>query len=92
MLRRIDLSLSASLGRKAMKDVTLHDGTFIPRGVNVVAAADPMHHDGSVYADADVFDPFRFSRLREQDGEGTKHQFVNTSLDYISFGHGKHAW
>ncbi|KAI0828877.1 cytochrome P450 [Trametes gibbosa] len=81
----------SSLGRKALIDVTLHDGTVIPRGANVVAAADAMHHDDSVYVDAGVFDPFRFSRLREQDGEGTKHQFVNTSVDYISFGHGKHA-
>ncbi|KAI0828878.1 cytochrome P450 [Trametes gibbosa] len=81
----------SSLGRKALKDITLHDGTVIPRGANVVAAADATHHDDSVYADADVFDPFRFSRLREQDGEATKHQFVNTSVDYISFGHGKHA-
>lgn len=80
-----------SLGRKAMKDVTLHDGTFIPRGSFVVAAADATHHDDSVYATPDVFDPFRFSHLREQDGEGTKHQFVNTSVDYIAFGHGKHA-
>ncbi|KAI0673763.1 cytochrome P450 [Trametes maxima] len=80
-----------SLTRKAVKDVTLHDGTLIPAGSIVVAAADATHHDDSVYADADVFDPFRFSRMREAEGEGTKHQFVNTSVDYISFGHGKHA-
>ncbi|KAI0640041.1 cytochrome P450 [Trametes polyzona] len=80
-----------SLGRKVLKDVTLHDGTFLPRGANVVAAADATHHDQSVYADADVFDPFRFSRLRETEGEELKHQFVNTSVDYIAFGHGKHA-
>ncbi|KAH9897770.1 cytochrome P450 [Cubamyces lactineus] len=80
-----------SLTRKALKDVTLHDGTFIPRGSIVMAASDATHHDDSNYADADVFDPFRFSRMREADGEGTKHQFVNTTLEYIAFGHGKHA-
>ena len=30
--------------------------------------------------------------MRENAGEGTKHQYVNTAPDYISFGHGKHAW
>ncbi|KAI0778805.1 cytochrome P450 [Trametes elegans] len=82
----------ASLTRKALKDVTLHDGTRIPRGAIVMAAADATHHDETLYANADVFDPFRFSRLRASaEGEGTKHQFVNTSLEYIAFGHGKHA-
>ncbi|KAI0368837.1 cytochrome P450 [Pilatotrama ljubarskyi] len=80
-----------SLTRKSLKDITLHDGTRIPKGTMVMAAADATHHDDAVYADADVFDPFRFSRMREAEGESTKHQFVNTSVDYISFGHGKHA-
>ena len=75
-----------------MKDVTLSDGTFIPKGTLLAAAADPTHHDESIYANADVYDPFRFANMRESDGEGLKHQFVNTSVDYVSFGHGKHAW
>ena len=78
--------------RKALKDVTLNDGTFIPRDTLVVAASYPTHYDSSIYENADMFDPFRFSRMREEDGEGTKHQFVNTSIEYIPFGHGKHAW
>ena len=78
--------------RKAMVDLTLNDGTFIPKGTIIVAAAHPRHHDESIYPDPDVFDPFRFARMREGEGESTKHQFVNTSTDYVSFGHGKHAW
>ena len=70
----------------------MNDGTFIPRGTLVVAASGPLHHDESKYADPNVFDPFRFSRMREQEGESTKHQYVNTSLDYVAFGHGRHAW
>ncbi|KAI8990628.1 cytochrome P450 [Trametes punicea] len=81
----------ASLTRKVLKDMRLHDGTLIPRGSTIMVAADATHYDGSIYADADVFDPFRFSRMREQDGDGTKGQFVNSTLDYFSFGHGKHA-
>ncbi|KAM5535893.1 hypothetical protein V8D89_010511 [Ganoderma adspersum] len=80
-----------TITRKAMKDVTLIDGTFIPKGTLLAAAAHPTHHDESIYANAEVFEPFRFAKMREGDGEGMKHQFVNTSVDYVSFGHGKHA-
>lgn len=70
----------------------MHDGTFLPAGTLIVAATYPTHFDDENYASAAEFDPFRFSRMREAEGEGTKHQFVNTSVEYILFGHGKHAW
>lgn len=73
--------------------MTLSDGTFIPAGTFIVAAAYPLHRDETKYAAPDMFDPFRFSRMREKgNGEDVKHQFVNTSTDYIPFGHGKRAW
>ena len=90
--RNLTRALLASLTRKVMKDITLSDGTFLPKGTLVVAAAHSTHRDEVNYTDAETFDPFRFSKLREGEGEGLKHQFVNTSLDYISFGHGRHAW
>ncbi|RPD64678.1 cytochrome P450 [Lentinus tigrinus ALCF2SS1-7] len=80
-----------SLIRKAMRDITLNDGTFIPKGTIIVTAQHPTHRDETNYPDANVFDGFRFARMREQEGEGTKHQFVNTSIEYVPFGHGKHA-
>ena len=51
-----------------------------------------MHYDDAYYPNADEFEPFRFARLREIEGEGTKHQFVNTSNNYVPFGVGRHAW
>ena len=86
------MSLLVSVPRKALKDITLVDGTFIPKGTMVCAASYPTHRDDAHYTAADEFDPFRFSRMREKEGEGMKHQFVNTSVDYMPFGHGKHAW
>ncbi|KAL7285069.1 hypothetical protein ACG7TL_000160 [Trametes sanguinea] len=80
-----------SLMRKAMKDIVLSDGTLIPRGALVAAASTPLHLDSQVYTDAGVFDPFRFARQRENEGESLKHQYANTSIEYIAFGHGKHA-
>ena len=80
--------------RKALKDVTLSDGTRIPKGTLVAAAAVTAHSDDASYPDPAVFDPFRFARLREGGGADAvlKHQLVNTSVDFITFGHGKHAW
>ena len=75
-----------------MKDVTLNDGTTIPAGTLVMANSCSTHLDDDNYVNAAEFDPFRFARMREAEGENTKHQFVNTSTDYINFGHGKHAW
>ncbi|EMD42274.1 hypothetical protein CERSUDRAFT_79865 [Gelatoporia subvermispora B] len=79
-----------ALTRMAMVDLTLSDGTRIPRGTILAAGAFTMHHDGTIYTDPEIFDPFRFYRMREEGG-GMKHQFVSTRADYIPFGHGKHA-
>ncbi|OCH95708.1 cytochrome P450 [Obba rivulosa] len=89
--QRVNGINAISLTRIALQDLHLSDGTFIPAGTLITAAAGAMHSDDENYPDAHKFDPFRFSKLREQEGEGTKHQYVSTSTDYISFGHGKHA-
>lgn len=76
-----------------MKDLTLRDGTFLPEGTALLATSYDIHHDGDIYENPEVFDPFRFSRMRGDSGEErVKHQLVNTSVEYMPFGHGKHAW
>ncbi len=75
------------------KDITLRDGTVLPRGTAILATTYGIHHDGAKYENPDVFDPFRFSRVRtDLEEERVKNQLVNTSVDYLSFGHGKYAW
>ncbi|KAH9849240.1 cytochrome P450 [Lenzites betulinus] len=89
--RHQGLSL-ASLSRRVMKDLTLRDGTFLPEGTALLATSYDIHHDGDIYENPEVFDPFRFSRMRGDSGEDrVKHQLVNTSVEYMPFGHGKHA-
>ncbi len=78
--------------RLAMQDFTFSDGTFVPKGSLVSAAAGPMHQDEEFYEDAEIFNPWRFVNMREEEGEGTKHQMVTTSSEYVPFGHGRHAW
>lgn len=68
------------------------NGTILPQGTYVAVAMHAIHHATSVPANADSFDGFRFANLREAgEGEGVKHQMVNTNVDYVSFGHGRHA-
>lgn len=78
--------------RKALKDHTLSDGTFLPAGTFVSAASRAIHYDSANYEHPEVFDGFRFANIREEEGEGTKHQMVATATDFLAFGHGRHAW
>ena len=84
--------VSATLTRRAMKDITLSDGTRIPEGTLLQAATYPQHHDDAYFEDANTFDPFRFARKRGAAGEGVKHQASTTAPEYLPFGHGKVAW
>ena len=81
-----------SMFRKAIKDITLVNGTFLPRGTHVAVPSVATHRDDKVYADAGDFDPFRFARMREAEGEATAHQFTHTTSEWLAFGHGRHAW
>ncbi|KAF9237102.1 cytochrome P450 [Melanogaster broomeanus] len=100
-MRKIDSFLKESqrmegidclgMTRKAMKDFMFSDGTVIPKGTIVAIASRSTQFDDKIYENADMFDPFRFANMRDEDGEGVKHQFVSTGPEYLPFGHGKHA-
>jgi cytochrome P450 len=75
-----------------MKDFTFSDGTLLPAGTFVCVPLYATHHAESLGDDAYTFNPFRFSAMREREGEISKHQMVTPGLDYVPWGHGKHAW
>ena len=81
--------------RKAMKDFTFSDGTFIRKGTIVAAIHGPVNVDEKIYEDPLTFKPFRFSEAREEADDAmvaAKNQMVTTGLQNLTFGHGKHAW
>ena len=78
-----------SLSRKVLVDYTLGDGTFLPAGTFIASNLTGVHADDTLYPNSEVFDGFRFSKMRDESSEGLKHQMVNTSTDYLSFGHGR---
>ncbi|KAJ7179450.1 cytochrome P450 [Mycena filopes] len=83
-----------SMGRKVVKrgGFTFSDGTTVPEGCFVNIAVGPTHSNPDVYENPDEFDALRFYRLRTEDEEDSqRHQFSATNLDYLSWGHGRHA-
>jgi len=80
-----------SVMRKVLQGITLSDGTYLPKGTIVVAAAAATHQDERYYENPEAFDPFRFSDMRAEESEKIRHQYINTSGEFIPFGHGKHA-
>lgn len=64
----------------------------IPAGANVAAPIFLMHNEASDLPDPNVFDGFRYSRMNEEATGPTKYQMVNTDLNFLLFGHGRHAW
>ncbi|CCM06932.1 uncharacterized protein FIBRA_09244 [Fibroporia radiculosa] len=87
-LMRFEGLSTRSMIRTALKDHTLSNGTFIPAGTRLMTTARAIHHDENIYADPDVFNPWRFSNMRNA-GETAK--FVNTSSEYLAFAYGRHA-
>ncbi|KAI0348326.1 cytochrome P450 [Trametopsis cervina] len=85
---------AVSVSRMFYKDYTLSDGTFIPAGNIVVTPVLPTHMDPENYENPRVFDPLRFVKLQEDDpsvAQATTLQYVTTTSDFYSFGHGKSA-
>ncbi|TFK68396.1 cytochrome P450 [Pluteus cervinus] len=77
--------------RRAMRDFTFSDGTTVPKGAYVFVASRATHLDEVNYPNPHEFQGFRFSDMREDEGESTKHQTVALGLDWVIFGGGKHA-
>ncbi|KAF8876321.1 cytochrome P450 [Infundibulicybe gibba] len=90
---------AVSLPRFAMVPFTFSDGTVIPPGTLIVAAPTVTHLDDVAYENPSDFDGFRFSKMRERLANGggdagadeKRFRLTSTSLDYLSFGGGRHA-
>jgi cytochrome P450 len=72
------------------KPVTLSDGTKLPKGAFTMVSIDKMD-DASLFPEPRKFKPRRFLDMRQQPGQENRWQFVTTSPEHLSFGHGKHS-
>ena len=78
--------------RVAMKAYTFANGITVPKGTQVGVPISGLQKDESIYENASIFDGFRFSKIRERDGNNPKIYSVNTSDEFVHFGNGPHAW
>lgn len=76
--------------RRVMSDVTLSDGTFLPRGTMTLTASDQFR-DPTIYPDPDKFQYDRFYNMRQIAGQANQAQFVTTSPQHMGFSHGQHS-
>ncbi|KXH53657.1 cytochrome P450 [Colletotrichum simmondsii] len=97
---RETLRLNSFGGRAVFRKVLVDgfktpDGYHLPRGTLISFLGQPAQTDGEVLEDPLKYDPFRFSRMREdaaaKDEKAPPVTFVTTSPEYLPFGHGKHA-
>ncbi|KAJ7047698.1 cytochrome P450 [Mycena alexandri] len=83
-----------SLGRKVVKQdgFSFSNGVTLPYGSYLHSPMWSVHHDPEIYPKPEVFDGFRFAKLRQSEEVGSaKFQVITTSLEYLPFGHGRHA-
>jgi cytochrome P450 len=81
--------------RLALRPFTFSNGMTVPAGTLVAIPASAIHMDERIYPNADEFDGFRFSKLRESEGGGSMtsmHQAVSASSEHLFFGFGRHTW
>ena len=75
-----------------MSPITLSDGTKLPKGTYISAAAEAILHDDENIESASTFDGFRYSKRRSQNPQEERlHQFGMTDMRNLHFGHGKYA-
>ncbi|KZS89033.1 cytochrome P450 [Sistotremastrum niveocremeum HHB9708] len=85
---------TTSMTRRSRRDYTFSDGSFVPAGTTISAAASWIHLDPEYYGeDAHEFDGFRFSKQAEADVESGKSHYslITMSPEFLLWGYGKHA-
>ncbi|KAK5020761.1 hypothetical protein LTS07_011447 [Exophiala sideris] len=92
--QRLNPSHAIAIGRMTTSDLQLSDGETVPRNTHFLFSSAAANKDPAVYTSPDVFDPWRFIKLREAEKDKTnegKWQFVATGPNSLGFGHGTHA-
>ncbi|KAF4852517.1 Cytochrome P450 monooxygenase eqxH [Colletotrichum siamense] len=88
--QRLKPTTSATMNRTAIKRVTLPSGLVLEEGDRCMADLGSMV-DPEVYENPEVFDGYRYLRMREDPKLESKAHLVSTSSIHLGFGHGKHA-
>jgi len=79
----------ATMNRTALEDITLPDGTFLPKNADILV---PSHSllDEKLFPDPERYDAHRFIKIRSLPGNENKGQLTTTENHFLAFGRGKH--
>ncbi|KAH7350325.1 cytochrome P450 [Pyrenochaeta sp. MPI-SDFR-AT-0127] len=82
----------ASMQRKVVQNVTLSDGTVLPKGAHTFARWE-SRFSPETYPNPNEFVVDRFLEKREsgEPGASSKWQFITTSREHMGFGHGRQS-
>lgn len=80
-----------SMHRVLLEEAQLSNGTVLPKGAHISMAVNAIQNDPEVTSDPDVFDGFRYYKLRQREGEAHLHQFATTESRILNFGHGPNS-
>ncbi|KAJ5720789.1 cytochrome P450 [Penicillium malachiteum] len=80
-----------SMHRVLLEEAVLSDGMVLPKGAHISMAVNSIQNDPDVTPEPDVFDGFRYYKLRQREGESHLHQFSTTQERILNFGHGANA-
>ncbi|OQO04841.1 hypothetical protein B0A48_07858 [Cryoendolithus antarcticus] len=72
----------------AKEDLTLPDGTHIPKGIYIGLSAEGIHMDSDLYEAPEESRPFHFAGI---DGREKARKLVSIGTDYLPFGYGRHG-
>ncbi|KAH8828949.1 cytochrome P450 [Flagelloscypha sp. PMI_526] len=75
-----------SSGRQVMKEFTFSNGQVVPPGYILNFTASSIQRDEANFENPHEFRPFRFSDMRDEEGQGVFHSFVTLDPDFILFG------
>ncbi|RBQ72049.1 hypothetical protein FVER14953_09850 [Fusarium verticillioides] len=77
--------------RAAIADMTLPDGTFVPKGTKLEINTCSIHKDHELYENPEDFDGLRFHKWRKEPGKEKKYMYSSSGTDDLSWGFGRHA-
>ncbi|KAF5649976.1 ent-kaurene oxidase [Fusarium sp. NRRL 52700] len=77
--------------RAAIADMTLPDGTFVPKGTKLEINTCSIHKDHELYENPEEFDGLRFHKWRKTPGKEKKYMYSSSGTDDLSWGFGRHA-
>ncbi|KAJ4014167.1 hypothetical protein NW752_005886 [Fusarium irregulare] len=77
--------------RAAVADMTLPDGTFVPKGTKLEINTCSIHADKDLYENPQEFDGLRFYKMRQGPGQENKYKYSSVGREDLSWGFGRHA-